>query len=90
MDFEWDELKRQRNRLKHGVDFADAVECFYDSLGKVMRDPDHHREHRYVLVGTDAKSRLLVVVFSQADDRTIRIICARPATPSERRAYAQR
>jgi uncharacterized protein (DUF4415 family) len=30
IDFEWDETKRQANRRKHGVDFADAVEDEYD------------------------------------------------------------
>ncbi|WP_082674449.1 BrnT family toxin [Thiohalocapsa sp. ML1] len=32
IDFEWDETKRQANRRKHGFDFADAVEVFYDDL----------------------------------------------------------
>jgi uncharacterized DUF497 family protein len=27
-DLEWDETKRQANRRKHGIDFADAVEVF--------------------------------------------------------------
>ncbi|TCT23762.1 BrnT family toxin [Thiobaca trueperi] len=90
IDFEWDENKRQANRRKHGVDFADAVECFYDSFSKVIPDPDHHAEHRYVLVGIDTSGRLLVVVYSQPDDTTIRIISARAATPSERRTFLQR
>ena len=30
IDFEWDEHKHQVNLRKHGVDFADAVEVFYD------------------------------------------------------------
>jgi uncharacterized DUF497 family protein len=30
--FEWDESKRQVNLRKPGVDFADAVEVFYDDL----------------------------------------------------------
>lgn len=89
-DFEWDESKRQANRRKHGVDFADTVECFYDSLSKVMLDPDHHTEHRYVLVGEDVHRRLMVVVYSQPCDGVIRIISARAATPSERRVYVQR
>lgn len=30
MNFEWDEAKRARNLLKHGLDFAEAVAVFDD------------------------------------------------------------
>jgi uncharacterized DUF497 family protein len=46
IDFEWDETNREPNRRKHGVDFADAVEIFYDDLSCSRPDPDHHAEHR--------------------------------------------
>ena len=29
-DFQWDERKRAINRKRHQVDFADAVEVFYE------------------------------------------------------------
>lgn len=87
--FRWDERKRQINRQKHGIDFADAVEVFYDDLVCTMEDPDHHEEQRLVLIGEDAFRRLLVVVYAQPDERTIRIISARPATSAERRHYEQ-
>ena len=54
-----------------------------------MEDPDHHEEQRLVLIGEDAFRRLLVVVYAQPDERTIRIISARPATSAERRHYEQ-
>ena len=87
VDFEWDEHKRQRNLLripKHGIDFADAVEVFYDDLACGMKDPDHHHERRFVLTGVDAFVRVLVVVYAQPDDQTIRILSARRATTAER------
>jgi uncharacterized DUF497 family protein len=28
--FEWDEAKAESNRHKHGIDFDDAIEVFYD------------------------------------------------------------
>ena len=89
IDFEWDERKRQVNRRKHGVDFADAVEAFYDDLARAMEDPDHQDEQRFVLIGIDAFQRILVVVYTQPDEQTIRIISARPATATERRHYEQ-
>jgi uncharacterized DUF497 family protein len=89
IDFEWDETKRQAYRRKHGVDFADAVEVFYDDLSCSMPDPDHHAEQRFLITGTDAFGRVLLVVYAQPDHQTIRIISARPATPAERRQYKQ-
>ena len=64
IDFEWDETKRQANRRKHGVDFADAVEVFYDDLSCSMPDPDHHAEQRFLITGTDAFGRALLVVYA--------------------------
>jgi uncharacterized DUF497 family protein len=88
--FEWDERKREANCRKHGVDFADAVEAFYDDLSRLAADPDHHTERRTILVGEDAYRRVLVVVYTQPDEQRIRIVSARPATPAERRQYEQR
>jgi hypothetical protein len=88
IDFEWDETKRQANRRKHGVDFADTVEVFYDDLSCSMSDPDH-AEQRFLITGMDAFGRVLLVVYAQPDQQTIRIISARPATPAERRHYEQ-
>jgi uncharacterized protein len=89
VEFEWDETKRQLNRRKHGIDFADALEVFYDDLCCTMADPDHHAERRFVTVGLDAFGRVLVVVYTQPDELTIRIISARQATAAERRHYEQ-
>ncbi len=89
IEFEWGERKRQVNLRKQGVDFADAVEVFYDDLARAMEDPDRHDEQRFVLIGVDAFQRVLVVVYTQPDEQTIRIISARPATATERRHYEQ-
>ena len=89
IDFEWDETKRQANGRKHGVDFADAVEVFYHDLSCSMPDPDHHAQQRFLIAGTDAFGRVLLLVYAQPDHQTICIISARPATPAERRHYEQ-
>jgi uncharacterized DUF497 family protein len=89
MEFEWDEAKRQSNRRKHGIDFADVVEVFCDDLACAMADPDHHAEQRFVVTGVDTFGRILVVVYTRPDELTIRIISARVATAAECRHYEQ-
>ncbi|MDZ4858900.1 MAG: BrnT family toxin [Candidatus Hydrogenedentes bacterium] len=43
-------------------------------------------EDRYILVGTSARSQLLIIAYTDRGDR-IRIISARKMTRAERRAY---
>jgi uncharacterized DUF497 family protein len=87
IDFDWDETKRQANRRKHGVDFADAAEAFCDDLSCSMPDPDHRGaalpDHRHKPFG-----RVLLVVYAQPEQQTSRIKLepvfrtARPRLPS--------
>ena len=63
--------KCERNLRKYRIDFADAVEVFYDDLACGMEDPDHHHERRFVLTGVDAFARVLVVIYAQPDEQTI-------------------
>ena len=65
------------------------MEVFCDDLASTMADPDHHAEQRFVTVGLDAFGRVLVVVYTQPDELTIRIISARQATAAERPYYEQ-
>lgn len=58
MDFE----KAQANRKKHGVDFADAVEVFFDRRA-VTIPGERVVEERFVTIGSDSLSRVLVVVY---------------------------
>ena len=85
MEFEWDPRKAAGNLEKHGVDIADAVLVLYDELAVTVSDegPD---EKRFVTLGVDALSRLLVVAYAWRGER-IRIISARRATGAERRRY---
>lgn len=84
-DFEWDAPKARRNRLKHGVDFADAATIFDDPSALTIPD-DHEGEARFVTLGIDVFGRLLVVVYTWRG-ATIRLISARRATRSETRSY---
>ena len=89
MDFEWDPKKAAANEQKHGVTFQEATEVFADDYSSTVADPDHSaEEERSVIFGVTTIGRYLVVSFTDRDDR-IRIVNARPMTPSERRAYEQ-
>ena len=84
--FEWDEEKAKENLEKHGIDFADAVTAFEDTMALTMPDPASEEEERFVTLGTDSLERLLVIAYTWRDDR-IRLISARKATRRERRRY---
>ncbi len=87
MAFEWDPHKREVNRLKHGLDLADAVGAFEDSYALTRPDPNP-TEERFVTLGRDLLDRVLVVSWTWRGD-DIRLISARRATPQERRQYAE-
>ena len=87
--FEWDAAKAAANLKDHGVSFEEALTVFADPLARIFDDPDHSAdEKREIIIGHSAQQRLLVVGFTERDDRT-RIITARGATPRERRAYEE-
>jgi uncharacterized protein len=89
LKFEWDASKANTNRKKHGVSFEEASTVFGDPLSRTIHDPVHSdEEDRFVTVGESERGRLLVVSFTDRDDR-IRIISARLATRRERKDYEQ-
>ena len=85
MKFEWDYLKAASNLPKHDVDSADATTVLDDDLAITIRE-HASGEERFVTLGMDALSRLLVVVYTWRGN-TIRIISARKAAPRERHQY---
>lgn len=89
MRFEWDDAKAIDNLDKHGVTFGEATEVFYDPNALEGSDPEHSAEEdRFVIIGYSAR-RLLFVVFAQRQGDMIRIISARPPTPTERELYEE-
>ena len=89
MIFEWDTNKAATNLVKHGVSFAEAKTVFDDPIYVDFYDPDHSdEEYRYIMIGMSLQSRLLLVAYTERDDR-VRLISAREATRKERKAYEQ-
>lgn len=87
MEFEWDPRKAAANLRKHGIDFADAGTVLYDEFAITVPE-DRANEERFVTMGMDALSRVLVVVYTWRGDRA-RLISARQATKRERREYEE-
>ena len=85
MEIEWDGKKAISNLKKHGIDFADAVSVLADERAITIND-DYPNEERFITIGVDSYSRILVVVYTWRETR-IRIISARKATAKEIRQY---
>lgn len=88
MQLEWDERKNQINRRKHGLSFADAAELFRGPILKALDDREDYGEERWVGVGM-IRARVVVAVYTERDDETIRMISLRKALKHERAHYEE-
>jgi uncharacterized protein len=88
MEFEWDERKNQANITKHELDFADAVKVFRLPLRISLDRRQDYGEERWIGLGM-LDGRVVLVVFTEPDEKTIRIISLRKALPYERKCYEQ-
>jgi uncharacterized protein len=87
MQFDWDERKNQSNLSKHGFDFADALRIFDLPMVVELDEREDYGEERCIGIGLlDGR---VVVVYSEPDENTIRIISLRKALSHERKRYEQ-
>lgn len=88
MIFEWDKTKAAENDAKHGVTFELAKSAFEDAFALARVDDRHnYGEERVILTGM-AEGLLLVIVFTEREDR-IRLISARRANKREYGIYVR-
>jgi len=80
----WDEPKRLANLDKHGLDFADLNETFFDSA---LVLPTYNK--RWAGIGKNIRG-VIVVVFVTLGKEAVSVISMRPASRNERRLYAER
>jgi uncharacterized DUF497 family protein len=73
---------------KHGLDFVDAPEIFSRPMLTVLDDRFEYGEDRWIGIGV-IQNRIVVVVYTEPDDNTIRIISLRKALRHERTRYEQ-
>ncbi len=88
MRFEWDEKKRRLNLEKHSLDFSDAPELFEAPMLAALDTRYDYGEDRYVAIGS-LKGRIVVVVFTQPYEATVRIVSLRKAVKSECTRYEE-
>ena len=81
--YEWDELKRQANLSKHGIDFEDARVAMAEPH-LVLPAHRRHEERWIALVKVNTR---LVAVIHTIRGKTCRIISARIARRNERKTY---
>lgn len=85
--FQWDPDKAITNLAKHGVSFDEAKTVFGDPNELTIFDEEHSdEEDRYISMGMSKLGRIVVVSYTERDDR-MRIISARTANKRERSQY---
>ena len=84
MNILWDEPKRLANLAKHGLDFADLNETFFDSALVV---PSYNKGRAGI--GKNIRG-VIVVVFVTLGKETVSVISMRPANKNESKLYAER
>ena len=88
MNFDWDDLKNEINLDKHGFDFADAYQVFDSPMIVDIDNRRNYGEDRWVGTGL-LDGRIVVVIFTEPDRETTRIVSLRKALSHERRYYEQ-
>ena len=84
MVYEWDERKRTANLEKHGLDFAELDEAFFENALVVSGN----KPKRWRAIGVNAGG-VIVVVFARLGREGLSIISMRPANKNERDLYRE-
>jgi hypothetical protein len=77
----WDEPKRLANLAKHGMDFADLNETFFDTA-LVLKSYGG----RWAAIGINIRG-VIAVIFARRGTEGVSIISMRPASDKERTIY---
>ncbi|MBU4225661.1 MAG: BrnT family toxin [Chloroflexi bacterium] len=88
MKFIWDKRKNEINIEKHELDFADAYKVFESPMLTGMDNREDYGEDRWMGIGL-MDSRVVIIVFTEPEQDTIRVISFRKATTDERKKYEQ-
>lgn len=90
MKLEWNDAKNRANQQKHGVSFEEARELF-DSGSDYLELFDVEQsdvEDRFISIGPIQRG-LVLVVWTERDEDTLRVISARWATKHEQTLFHQ-
>ncbi len=88
MRIEWDPAKDEANQAKHGISFSEASRLFDDGVEHLVIFDEAHsdEEERFISIGPIQRG-VVVVVTTEPDEETIRIISARRATAREAESF---
>ena len=88
MEVTWDPAKNATNIEKHGISFDEAAELFRSGVDylEIFDEAHSQDEDRFLAIGPIRRG-LVLVVLTEQDEDTIRIISARWATTTERELY---
>jgi uncharacterized DUF497 family protein len=87
---EWDPAKNADNQVKHGVSFEEASELLRSAQDylEIFDEAHSQDEARLIAIGL-VRRGVVVIVWTERHEDTIRIIGARWATGRERLLYAK-
>ena len=85
MRFEWDEVKRRINLMRHGIDFVDVASAFDGLTVDLVDDRYDYGERRLFTLGL-LNGEVVAISYTQRRD-TIRLITARRASKNEEIEY---
>jgi uncharacterized protein len=88
VNFEWDDNKNNLNIKNHGLDFADAWQIFDEPMIIDIDNRKDYGEDRFIGIGF-LKNFVIVVVFTESNDETIRVISLRRALKYERERFEE-
>ncbi|MCP4166107.1 MAG: BrnT family toxin [Chloroflexi bacterium] len=84
MDFEYDPIKSEQNKNKHGIDFEHAQRLWED-IDRIETPAKDLNERRYALVAL-YNGKLWTAIFTCRNDR-VRLISVRRSRTEEQRLY---
>ena len=87
--FEWDQQKNEANIHKHGIDFQDAKEAFLGPFWATLDNRHDYGEERLIGLGM-IKGIVVVIIFVEKENQTIRIISVRKAEKDEYQTYYEK
>ncbi len=88
MKVTWDETKNLANRTRHGVSFEEASALFSSGADylEIFDEAHSDDEERFIAIGPIRRG-VVLVVWTEPEEDTTRIISARWATKRERARY---
>ena len=84
----WDEAKDLANQRKHGISFKEAEKLFVSGSDylEIFDEAHSELEDRFIAIGPITRG-LILVIWTERDEDTLRIISARWAKQREEALY---